>query len=297
MFEESVLFVDDDENILDSFQRNLCEYVHVATAVGGEQGLKMISENDPYAVIVSDLRMPEMDGVEFLTHAKDRSPNSARMLLSGNVDLEAAIQVVNEGQIFRLLTKPCAPDLLLRAVESAINQYRLVMAEKELLQSTLRGTIKVLTDILSMADPESFERTVVMSEGVRKIAEALEVEKVWEVELAWMLSQIGTVSIPPEIHLKKRSGQQITKQEEEIVSQAPEIASQLLGNIPRLESITKIIAYHGKRYDGTGYPKDVVKAEDIPLGARILKVIFDLSELETKGTLRSDALRRMKNPC
>ncbi len=134
----NVLFVDDDENILDAYKRQLRQQFHIDTAQGGEQGLKTVNSRGPYAVIVSDLRMPGMDGIQFLSRVKEISPDSVRMMLTGYGDLQTAIEAVNESNIFRFLTKPCKKDVLTTAIDAGIEQYRLIGSEKELLEKTLK---------------------------------------------------------------------------------------------------------------------------------------------------------------
>lgn len=94
------------------------------TAVGGYQGLANLQPNGPYAVVISDMRMPQMDGVEFLAQVRQRAPDSVRMLLTGHADLYAAIDAVNRGNIFRFLTKPCKKGDLVDAIQSGLAQYR-----------------------------------------------------------------------------------------------------------------------------------------------------------------------------
>ncbi len=132
-----VMFVDDDANILDAFKRQLRGQFRIETAQGGDEALAAVTNQGPYAVIVSDLRMPSMDGIQFLSRVREISPDSVRMMLTAYGDLQTAIDAVNEGNIFQFLTKPCKPDALAMAVAAGIEQYRLVTTEKELLEKTL----------------------------------------------------------------------------------------------------------------------------------------------------------------
>ena len=155
---EKILFVDDDANLLAACERNFRRQFQIETAEGGEAGLQKIAERGPFAVVVSDRQMPRMDGIQFLSLVKERAPDTVRIMLTGNADLEGAIKVVNEGNIFRFLTKPCAHEILGKAVADGLTQFRLITAEKELLNKTLSGSIKLLTDILTMMEPRSFGR-------------------------------------------------------------------------------------------------------------------------------------------
>jgi DNA-binding NtrC family response regulator len=120
-----ILIVDDDELLLDGLKRQLRSRFEVTTATGGKQALKLVMSQDPYAVIVSDLRMPEMDGVTLLYLVHQAAPDTVRVLLTGKADLESATSAINEGNIYRLLHKPCPTRMLLRALEAAVEQYRL----------------------------------------------------------------------------------------------------------------------------------------------------------------------------
>jgi len=131
---EKILFVDDEPPVLDGYKRMLYKDFKVETAVGGEQGLAAIQEHGPFAVVISDMRMPGMNGAEFLAQVRQKVPDTVRMLLTGYADLNAAIDAVNRGNIFRFLTKPCEKDVLAGAIHLGVEQYRSVTAEKELAQ-------------------------------------------------------------------------------------------------------------------------------------------------------------------
>ena len=126
-----ILFVDDDANLLASFRRQLRKQFQIETALGGLEGLELVDQNGPYAVIVSDFRMPHMDGIEFLARVREIAPDTVRIMLTGNADMQAAIQAVNEGNIFRFLTKPCAVDLLGESLNTGIEQYQRTTRERE----------------------------------------------------------------------------------------------------------------------------------------------------------------------
>src|ERR1035441_2270014 len=108
---EKILFVDDDPNLLSSCERVLRRNFQIETAEGGEAALARIACHGPYAVVVADRQMPRMDGIQFLHALRERAPDTIRIMLTGNADLEGAIRVVNEGNIFRFLTKPCLPEV------------------------------------------------------------------------------------------------------------------------------------------------------------------------------------------
>ena len=289
-----VLCVDDDANILAGFQRTLRKRFTLDTALGGREALELMQKNGPYAVVVADMNMPGMNGIEFLRQARRLAPDTVRFMLTGNADQRTAIEAVNQGQIFQFLTKPCSPEMLAQALDNGIRQYRLVTAERELLENTLNGSIKMLTEVLSMADPESFGVGRKLREYVRAFAESWNVEQTWELELAAMLARLGFVTVPPVVLQKYRSGFGLSGPEKDIIQRVPEVGARLLANIPRLEGVARIVRFHQKNFDGTGVPVGATAGEDIPVGARILKVLSDLVDLEQRGMTRFKALEHMR---
>ncbi|OPY58496.1 MAG: Hydrogenase transcriptional regulatory protein hupR1 [Pelotomaculum sp. PtaU1.Bin035] len=278
-----VLLVDDDHNILSAYQRLLRKKFELVTVDSGVKGIAALLEQGPFAVVVSDYRMPEMDGVRFLSAARQVSPDTVRIMLTGQADFEATIDAVNEGNIFRFLTKPCPTDHLMDALSAAVEQYRLITAERELLDNTLKGTIKLLIDVLSMVNPAAFSQSSRIIKIVRRLSTRLNVKEKWKVELAAMLSQIGCVTIPGEILQKKYQGLTLSESENEMFLAHPKTGKDLLENIPRLEDIAEGIAYQMKRFDGTGVPADNLQGMEIPFIARILKVALDFDTYLTAG--------------
>jgi len=280
---ERILCVDDDPHILQAYQRALRKQFHIEPALGGEEALAAVIEQGPYAVVVADMRMPGMDGVQLLAEIKRRAPDTVRIMLTGNADQQTAMDAVNEGHIFRFLTKPCPVETFAKALAAGIQQYRLVTAERELLSKTLSGSVKVLTDILALVNPAAFGRASRVRRLVGRICQELGVERAWMIEIAAMLSQIGCVAIPEETLTKVYKRQDLTPQESKAFQSHPQVARDLLAHIPRLEEATEIIAYQEKLYNGEGFPPDGRRGEAIPLGSRILKVALDWDALTAGG--------------
>lgn len=291
---DKILFVDDDRNILASFRRHLRKDFTVETALSGREGLDKIAKNGPYSVVVSDLRMPGMDGIEFLSQVRGLSPDSVRIMLTGNADLTAAIEAVNEGKVFQFLTKPCPLNKMIHVLTMGIKQYRLITAERELLEKTLRGSIEVLTEILELVNPEAFGRSSRIKCYVRDTAVQMKVSDVWRLETAAMLSQIGYIILPEQTVKKIYHNEKFTEKEWQLFYQHPFIASILLDKIPRMSEIAKIIYYQEKNYDGSGIPADSVSGEEIPLGARILKAVLDFDVLKFSEHTDAEALSQLK---
>lgn len=291
---QKILCVDDDPNVLSAYQRSLRRRFEIETALGGEPALALLSCKGPFAVIVADMNMPGMNGIQFLMQAKDSFPDTVRIMLTGNADQETAIEAVNKGHVFQFLTKPCPPENLALALDSGLKQYSLIKAERDLLEKTVSGSIRMLTEILSHSEPDTFGRGVMLRDLAGDLARHFQMPHIWEIELAALLSSIGTITVPPAILQKVENDFPLSVMEQEILARVPEIGSSLVSNIPRLESVGRIILYQNKRFNGHGFPADAVAGEDIPLGARILKVLSDMLHLEASGFPRSKALEEMR---
>jgi response regulator RpfG family c-di-GMP phosphodiesterase len=292
---ERILFVDDDETILRGFQRNLGFDYDLEIATGGSAALELIEKHGAFPVVISDMRMPGMDGTQFLSLVRESWPDSVRILLTGQADFSDAVAVVNEGQIFRFLTKPCPLETIKKSIEDGLNQYRLITAEKELLNRTLKGAIKLLIDMMSVVNPDAFSQSVRVRKLVNELAVRLNLENAWQADIAALLSQIGCVTIPADILQKKYKGYRLDEEESVLYGKRLQIGKDLLSNIPRLEEVAAAIEFQDKAYNGDGPPAGSVKGKEIPVIARILKVAHDFDNLLTKGQTRQHACRELAN--
>ena len=291
-----LLFVDDEPGILEGLEMMLFKQRHrwqLHFATSGVEALGLIDQRG-FEVVVSDMRMPVMNGIQFLSQVKEKSPDTVRMMLTGNADFATAMAAVNDGNVFRFISKPCESQLLIGMLEAGIEQYRLITAERELLTKTLSGSIKLLTEILSMTDTRTFSKALWLRDMVRTVADRLELRKTWDIALAAMLSPIGCITLPTEILGKMRHHQELAREEAEMVARVPEIGYNLLCHIPRLESVARIVLYQNKCFDGSGIPEDQVEGEGIPLGARIIKILSDLYQLSATQHCVSQILKEMK---
>lgn len=290
---ERILYVDDEVNMLASFQRMLRGRFDLETAASGRDGLQMIAAGGPFAVVVADMRMPGMDGVEFLAEVKELTPDTVRLMLTGNADLDTAIRAVNEGSIFRFLTKPCSQDLLVKSVEAGLRLYRLVTAERDLLEQTLNGSIKVLTDVLSLANPLAFGRAGRLKRYVGHIVAQLGLPDAWRFEVAAMLCQIGLVTLPAETMAKISAGRKLAPHEEKMLASHPGVGSKLISNIPRLESVAGMIAKQREPF-GPGDSAGVKDRDEAALGGQILKAAMEFDERVERGIPPRAAIAQMR---
>jgi response regulator RpfG family c-di-GMP phosphodiesterase len=245
----------------------------------------------PIAVIVSDMRMPGMDGAALLAKVRELHPDTVRVLLTGEPGRDAVVSAVNRGQIFRFLTKPCPPEELLACIEAAVDQYRLVTAERVLLEQTLIGCIRALVDVLALTNPIAFGRASRLRQQAMSFAEHLGcAQGYWQLEAAAMLSQIGYLSLPPELVEKIYYGESLTPEERVLSEGVPEVAVNLVGHIPRLEPVLQVLqalTYSNEQLarlgDGT-----------IGTAARILLLAIDFDALTSKGHTPDTAMQLLQ---
>jgi CheY-like chemotaxis protein len=283
-----ILCVDDEPNVLEGLALHLGRRFDMATAASGPEALALLDRLGPTDVIISDMRMPGMDGATFLSKARHLFPDTVRMLLTGQADLASAISAVNQGQIFRFLTKPCAPADMLAAVTAAVEQHRLITSERILLEQTLHGSIKALTDVLALTHPTSFGRAMRIKQNVTEMLDAAGATDRWQVEVAAMLSQLGSVALPPDVSEKVYFGRDLSPPEQAMVARVPLLTEQLLSNIPRLEAVRHILSSLDRPLGRDAGATDAER-QLIARGAHLLRIAIDYDVLDVKGSSPSVA--------
>jgi CheY-like chemotaxis protein len=240
---DRVLFVDDEPNVLDGIRRQLRNRVDLETATSAAAGLELIRSRGPFAVVVSDMRMPEMDGARFLARVHAEAPDSVRMVLTGQADLDTTIKAVNEGRVFRFLLKPCDSETLWSVVKTGIEQYRLVTSEKHLLENTLNATVKVLCDVLGIINPVAQRRAQQIRLYADSAADALQLQSGrWQYRLAALMSQLGCITMPADVVARAHGGATLSDDERRLYESHPDVAGKLIGSIPRLEAVAAMVA-------------------------------------------------------
>jgi len=282
---EKILLVDDEPNVLDGYRRTLGREFSLDTAVGGQEALALIAEKGPYAVVVSDMRMPGMDGVHLLSRIKASAPDTIRLMLTGHADTETAINAINEGSIFRFLNKPSTKETMAKALTAALVQYRLVTAEKQLLEQTLSGSLQVLTEVLSLVNPAAFSRASRARRYIHHVATSMKLGNPWQYEVAAMLSKLGCVTLAPEIINAVYNGEKLSPSEQAQYDTHPTIAYQLLSKIPRLEPIAWMIQQQNR---AVSQPENA-QMPDMRQGAEILRLVLAYEQITHQGASRTEA--------
>lgn len=283
-----VLCLDDEPALLEGVERHLRKRYEVHTSTNGQQALEILVSRGPFAVVVSDMRMPIMNGAVFLSKARELSPDSVRILLTGHADMESAVAAVNTGQIFRFITKPCPAFQLLTHIEDAVKHYNLLQAERTLLEKTLRGAVKALTDILALTSPLAFGRATRMRSRVVAICNQLQLSERWHIEVAAMLSDLGAITLTDETARKYFAGGPLDAEEQAAVSSMGRVGRSLLSDIPRLEPVLSIL----EAVDNASQAGPDAKCSDP--GAQIVLLARDADLLESSGTPLAVAIGQLE---
>lgn len=277
---KAILCVDDEPDVLLGLQRSLGKTYEVITATGVPSALQLLAKPNDIRVVITDLQMAHGGGIELLGKLRESNPHLVRMLLTGVSDLETAVKAVNDGQVFRFLTKPCPPPRLLLAVKAGMRQFDLEQAERILMQQTLYQSVELLVEVLSLTCPEAFGRAVSLRAAVRELGQHVKLHNLWQIEIAALLSQLGSIEVDPALLTRAAVGAPLTEQEATQMKKLPQLSQQILQRIPRLEPIHAIL-----RHQNRGMGKNV------PVGAKVLCLLTDYDTLTRTGHLSSrDAL-------
>jgi len=288
-----ILCVDDEPSVLENIERNLHRRFEIRTAGNGALGLEVIEREGPFAVVVSDMRMPGMNGAEFLSRARQLAPDTVRVLLTGQTDLELAIAAVNEGQIFRFLAKPCPTERLLQTLDASVGLYRLVTAERELLEKTLMGSLQMLNDVLALSNPEAFGRAARIRQYVSQLAAKYDVPSRWQTETAAMLSQLGYITLDPEIVAKLNRGHLLSVKEQRMVDRVSEVNERFLAHIPRLEGVRAMLAEASRSSPRDGAVRK--PGNQVAFCGQLLRIALDFDRLDVQGLPLRKALDTMRD--
>lgn len=287
-----ILCVDDEASVLEALGRTLRRHFSIETSCDPLAAIHMAGGPKPFAVVLSDLRMPGMNGAEFLARVREVSPDTVRILLTGCADMESAVTAVNRGNIFRFLTKPCDPQTLISSLAQAADQYRLVTSERVLLEQTLRGSVEALTNTLALIHPAAFGRAMRAANHVRELLGSSPIPESWPVEVAAMLSQIGCVVLPPHTVEALSRGNELSAPEQQMVDRMPQVVEDLLAHIPRLEAVRAILSLSRRKHDDL--ERETIDSQSIFWGANALKIVLDFDELACRQVCTSDALKLMR---
>ncbi|GIF20477.1 response regulator RpfG family c-di-GMP phosphodiesterase [Actinoplanes tereljensis] len=276
----TVLLVDDENEILEALALQLRRDHKVLTAASGDDALRVLAETGPVAAVISDLRMPGMDGVELLRRVQLEYPDTTRVLHTAQSDLSAAISAINDGGVYRYLAKPVKSDELRATVQDAVELNGRTTTERHLLDTTLKSSIQAVFGCLELASPAAFARAGRIRTRVSELCVTMQLEALWEIEVAAMASQLGAVTIPPSVLAKLDKGLPCTEEEQHMIDAMPGVAVELLKGIPMMEDVLEIV-----RGLAPGRVKDPSKPQSplIEAAIDVIRTAMDFETLESRG--------------
>jgi putative nucleotidyltransferase with HDIG domain len=262
----TVLFVDDENSILNSIDRIFIDSdIRILKADTVQKALDIVSQAD-IAVIVSDNQMPGMNGIDLLSMVKEISPDTSRILMTGHTDLETAVNAINSGEVFRFIIKPWQNDSLIKSVQDALEQYRIIHT----LKSTDENTLLSLAEAVELKDGYTRGHCERVAEYALMIASEISMsdEAIKAIRHGSWLHDCGKIGVPEDI-LNKTSS--LDPDEFEIIKNHPKWGADVAKKAAMSRLILNIIHFHHERYDGSGYPAGL-KEDEIPFEVRIVTV-------------------------
>lgn len=294
-----LLLVDDEEDNLALLYRTLRQGFYILKTTSPLEALNILKENQ-VDLIISDHKMEEMDGVEFLKRSFEISPKSVRLLVTAYSDSQILINAINYGKVFRYIKKPWEPSELLMIVKAATEYQQLKTDNDQLiddLKELFSGTINAIVEALDAKDSFTMGRSRRVTFLAIKMARFfnLKSEELGKLELAGLLHDIGMIGIPEDVLNKTEN---LTQDEFELVKKHVDHGVKILEDIKQLKDVVEIIKYHHERYDGNGYPHRL-KGDEIPLNARIIAIADAYDSLVSKriyreGLSHEEALKKIK---
>ena len=294
-----ILIVDDEPDNLALLYRTLRGKYDIVKSTSPLAALDILKGED-FNCILSDHKMPEMDGVEFLKRCYEISPNCMRLLVTAYSDAGILIDAINYAKIYRYIKKPYSPDELLLIVENALEYWQLKNDNSRLvndLKELLAGTITAIVEALDSKDAYTLGRSRRVTFYSVKMAKALHLSEATtgKIELAGLLHDIGMIGVSDDILAKV---EKLSQEEYNEIKKHVVHSVRILDDIKQLNDVVEIIKYHHEHYDGNGYPYGI-KGDEIPIGSRIIAVADAFDSMITPKVYRQhispeEALRRIK---
>ncbi len=285
-----LLLVDDEKHLLDAYAHVFDEEYEVHMAASGAEGLQKLRQLKNVAVVVSDFHMPQMDGATFLHEVMQYAPLATRILLTGTGGVGSAREAINKGQIFRFLSKPCPLPQFREALAAGVAHYRLLNAERSVMQETLIECIAALMEVLAVTNPVAFGRAQRIKGIVQDLASRLECAGFWQLQAAALLSQIGYFAVNPELAEKMYYGRELNPEEQARAASVPGNARRLLEHVPRLEPVIQILA----ATEWTDAELARAGERMVGLAARILSAALLFDTLTTKGLSKVQIIETLR---
>lgn len=269
---KTILIVDDEENNLQLLKRTFRGEYNILVAHNGLEALDVVKQNsDKIALIVSDQKMPEMEGTEFLKRVNETNPQIVKILLTGHVGTDIIVSAINDCNLFQYVLKPFEPEELKIAVQSGIEKYSMAennQAYYKELKELFYKTIRAISNALDTKDSYTNGHSLRVTLYSMILARELNLDNTYleDIEIAGLLHDIGKIAMPKNILCKNG---RLTDEEFFVMKSHPTRGEKIVINIKKLHIIAEWVKSHHEKYDGTGYP-DGLKGEEIPLPGRII---------------------------
>lgn len=269
---QTVLIVDDEENNLQLLRRTFRGKYNLLMAHNGKEALEVVKEHgDKIALIVSDQKMPVMEGTEFFKHVRESNPQIVKILLTGHVGTDILVSAINDCDLFQYILKPFDPEELKIAVENGISKFSMATNNKlfyKELRELFYKTIRAISNALETKDSYTNGHSLRVTLYSMILAKELNLSDSFmeDIEIAGLLHDIGKVAMPKNILCKNGK---LTDEEFLVMKAHPVRGEKIVLNIKKLQLISAWVKTHHEKWDGRGYP-DGLKGTEIPLPGRII---------------------------
>ncbi len=270
----TILIVDDEENNLQLLRRTFRGKYNILMAHNGVEALEVVKQHgDEISLIVSDQKMPVMEGTEFLKQVRQTNPQIVKILLTGHVDTDIIVAAINDCELFQYILKPFEPEELQIAVDSGIQKYSMASNNKVFykeLRELFYKTIRAISNALDTKDSYTNGHSLRVTLYSMILSKELHFDDAYmeDIEIAGLLHDIGKIAMPKSILCKNG---RLTDDEFLVMKSHPVRGEKIVINIKKLQVISEWVKAHHEKWDGSGYP-DGLKGEEIPLAGRIIAI-------------------------
>ncbi len=270
----TILIVDDEENNLQLLKRTFRSTYDILTATNGLEAIDVVKQyGNTISLIISDQKMPVMEGIDFFKAIRHDYPQIIKILLTGHLDTDILVAAINDCDLYQYILKPFEPEELRIAVENGIKKYSLATNNKEYyndLRELFYQTIRAISNALDTKDAYTNGHSLRVTLYSMILARELNLDEglIEEIEIAGLLHDIGKIVMPKRILCKNG---RLDDDEFLIMKSHPTKGEKIVFNIKKLQKISEWVKAHHEKWDGTGYP-DALKGEEIPFVGRLIAV-------------------------
>jgi CheY-like chemotaxis protein len=288
----SVLIVDSNGPALTAMQRRLRKHFETSIALGPRLGLQRIREEGPYALVLAEFSMSEIDGIEFMAEVQKLSPESTRVLVSkAPMDATALMRAINDGKIYHVLPLPCDDDRLIKVVEEGIGSFKRISASRQNMADVHAIFAKAVHELVCWLRSDVRDIISPVLPVLRGLFQRLGHPEPTQTQTAFLLSIVGLIAMPAELLQKITAGQTLTEEERLLFATHPERAAEWVRHLPQLGEITLILQDYAKFMCRAVQPEEGVSDGH---GAALLAMVMDYRLGCYEGLESGSILARMR---